>query len=123
MNSRTDVNFLVLCSNRWMMYMIILISEIKIILPNRNAIGHEGKNITEIVEEITVEAEEEMQMNNTPENQILDFAKEHGAFHRKDAELALGISQATCGRLLKRMVSNGLIVQHGKGKATYYALP
>lgn len=39
---------------------------------------------------------------------------------RKQVQEMLGISQTTSGRILKQMVEDGLIIQRGRGKNTYY---
>ena len=49
-------------------------------------------------------------------------AKKQVAFTRKDLEKTLEISQTACGRLLRRMIENGQIVQEGKGRNTHYRL-
>ena len=54
---------------------------------------------------------------------IIAMAKENGSFTRREIEKRLGISQTTCGRLLRQMVENGQIVQVGKGRNTQYHLP
>lgn len=61
-------------------------------------------------------------MKNNEAESVTALAKEQGTFTRKDIEKALGISQTTCGRLLKRMVGNGQIIQVGRGKNTHYHL-
>lgn len=53
---------------------------------------------------------------------ILQYAKEHGAVTRKQAESLLGVSQATSARILKHMVDNGLLQQEGSGKNTVYKI-
>lgn len=95
----------------------------KIILPNRNANKPKGEERISMVEEASPRFAKEVYKADTPESRVLALAREKGIFRRKDAELVLGISQATCGRLLKRMVSDGLVVQQGKGKSTRYVLP
>ncbi len=83
----------------------------KMILPNLNA---------------KVEQEESADTalgNRTAEGKVIALAKEHGAVTRKEAEALLGISQTTCGRLLKQMTANGQLIQMGKGKNTRYCLP
>lgn len=95
----------------------------KIILPNRNANKPKEEERISMVEEASPRFAEEVYKADTPESRVLALAREKGIFGRKDAELVLGISQATCGRLLKRMVSDGLVVQQGKGKSTRYVLP
>ena len=52
----------------------------------------------------------------------MKLAKENGSVSRKEIEGVLGISQSTGGRLLKKMVAAGQIVQIGKGKNTHYVL-
>ncbi len=61
-------------------------------------------------------------LENSKAESVIALAKEQGTFTRKDVEKALGISQTTCGRLLKRMVGNGQIIQEGRGKNTHYHL-
>ena len=60
--------------------------------------------------------------DNMQEDFVIDLAKKQGSFTRKDLERTLGISQTTCGRLLKRMIASGQIVQEGKGRSTHYRL-
>lgn len=59
---------------------------------------------------------------NKPAEMVITLAKEKGFFTRKEAEKRLGMSQTTCGRLLKQMVENGQIFQEGKGRNTHYYL-
>ena len=82
----------------------------KIILPNLNVHAEQDKpNV--------IPSE-----NNVAEDAVIALAKEQGIFTRKDAEKALGISQTTCGRLLKQMVGKGQIVQEGRSRNTHYRL-
>lgn len=60
---------------------------------------------------------------NGMEEEILEAAKKHGAIARRDVEEALGIGQTAAGRLLKKMLAKGLLVQNGRGKNTNYTLP
>lgn len=83
----------------------------KIILPNLNA-------KTEQKEPENTGFESSME-----EEKVIALAKERGFVTRKEVEILLGIGQTTCGRLLKQMIVNGLIVQEGKGKNTHYCLP
>lgn len=83
----------------------------KIILPNLNA-------KTEQKEPENTGSESSME-----EEKVIALAKERGFVTRKEVEILLGIGQTTCGRLLKQMIGNGLIVQEGKGKNTHYCLP
>ena len=82
----------------------------KIILPNLN---YQKKN-NKIQEDIVV--------YDCPENKILEFAKAHTQFNRKDVQDTFNLSQTTCGRILSRMKEEGQISQHGKGKNTFYIL-
>lgn len=59
---------------------------------------------------------------NKPAEMVITLAKEKGSFTRKEVEKRLGMSQTTCGRLLKQMVENGQIFQEGKGRNTHYYL-
>lgn len=80
----------------------------KIILPNLNV--HEGQK----------KPVADKSVGNEPIQVVMALAKEHGSITRKEVEKKLGISQTTCGRLLKQMVENGQIVQVGKGRNTHY---
>ena len=53
---------------------------------------------------------------------VIALAKEQGAFTKKDVEKALGVSQTTCGQLLKQMIEKGQIIQEGRSRNTYYRL-
>ena len=83
----------------------------KIILPNLNAKTEQK------------EPENTGLESSTEEEKVIALAKERGFVTRKEVEILLGIGQTTCGRLLKQMIGNGLIVQEGKGKNTHYCLP
>lgn len=63
------------------------------------------------------------EVENGMEEEILEAAKKHGAIARRDVEEALGIGQTAAGRLLKKMLAKGLLVQNGRGKNTNYTLP
>ena len=76
----------------------------KVTLPNRNAVSPAASASTE------------------PEAAIIAYLKEREFVTRKDVDALLQISQATSNRLLKRMLREGLIVQHGSGRKTRYAL-
>lgn len=80
----------------------------KIILPNLNAQSKEKS-----VEKVTARIDEN-------EQKVIELAKAQGSITRKEVEKLLNLSQTTSGRLLKRMLENGLIVQKGKGKNTQY---
>ena len=61
-------------------------------------------------------------VGSVQENLVIDLAKKQDTFTRKDLEKTLEISQTACGRLLKRMMESGQIVQEGKGRNTHYRL-
>lgn len=80
----------------------------KIILPNLNAhIKSEKFDVDKKIDDIQKKL-------------IIELSKKQGTFARKDLEGILGTSQTTCGRLLRRMVESGQIVQDGIGKNTRY---
>ncbi len=82
----------------------------KIILPNLNVHMGAGKPDADQAED------------NVQEDAVINLAKRQGIFTRKDLEKELGISQTTCGRLLRRMLEKKQIVQEGKGRNTHYRL-
>lgn len=82
----------------------------KIILPNLNVYAEQEK--TEIAPP----------KNSAEEDTVIALAKAQETFTRKDVERALGISQTTCGRLLKQMIERGQIVQEGRSRNTHYRL-
>jgi ATP-dependent DNA helicase RecG len=75
----------------------------KIVLPNRNMNGASARQDTD---------------EHTDE--VLALFEKQPVIQRRDVETALGIPSATVGRLLKKMVSNGLIKVVGAGKNTRY---
>ena len=83
----------------------------KIILPNLNAKAEPTRQ-TQINPE-----------KGMPEEKVITLIKQLGFVTRKDVEIPLGMGQSSCGRLLKKMIENGLIIQEGKGKNTHYCLP
>jgi ATP-dependent DNA helicase RecG len=83
----------------------------KIILPNLNARTEQK------------EPENAGYESSTVEEKVIALAKERGFVTRKEVESLLGMSQTTCGRLLKQMTENGQIVQTGRGKSTRYCRP
>lgn len=78
----------------------------KITLPNRNA--------------VTTDDAEDSANKESSEAQILAFIDTNGHITRKDVDALLGVSQSTANRILKRMVSAGLIYQDGSGQRTKY---
>ena len=83
----------------------------KIILPNLN------------VQTEMKKADVNKPADDDQEEAVISLAKKQGTFIRKDVQKELGISQTTCGRLLKKMVENRQIIQEGKSRNTYYRLP
>ena len=77
----------------------------KISLPNRNACS---------------KAAAPADMLKTNEERVLDFVNAAGYIVRNDVDKLLGVSQATSNRILKRMVSDGLLYQEGRGRKTRY---
>ena len=83
----------------------------KIILPNLNVKAQQK------------EPENMGYESSMEEEKVIALAKEQGFVTRKEVESLLGMSQTTCGRLLRRMTKNRQIVQTGRGKTTCYCLP
>lgn len=83
----------------------------KIILPNCNT----SSETTETASK-TVEIRED-------DDKVLALLYAQGSVTRKEIQVLLGISQTTCGRLLKNMVECGQIIQKGKGKNIHYCPP
>ena len=83
----------------------------KIILPNLN------------VQIETKKTDVNKPADDDQEEAVISLAKKQGTFTRKDVQKELGLSQTACGRLLKKMVCNGQIIQEGKSRNTHYRLP
>ena len=83
----------------------------KIILPNLNAMPEPAR-------QIQVNSEKSM-----PEEKVIALTKQRGFVTRKEIEILLGMGQSSCGRLLKKMTENGLLIQEGTGKNIHYCLP
>ncbi len=83
----------------------------KVILPNRNAIPEPAR-------QMHVNPEK-----GSPEEKVIALTKQRGFVTRKELEILLGIGQSSCGRILKKMTENGLLIQEGRGKNTNYCLP
>lgn len=82
----------------------------KIILPNLN------------VQTETKKTDVNKPAEDNQEEMIISLAKKQGIFTRKEVQKELGISQTTSGRLLKKMIGNGQIIQEGKGRSTHYRI-
>ena len=83
----------------------------KITLPNLNANMEEA------------EPRDTVPKGGTAEARVIALARKQGNITRKEVETLLDIGQSTCGRLIKQMIGDGLIVQEGKGRSTRYRLP
>ena len=77
----------------------------KITLPNRNAV------------KATDSVPNERKSN---EEKILDLIAQNDYVVRSDVDQLLDVSQTTASRILKRMVTDGLIYQDGSGRKTKY---
>ncbi len=83
----------------------------KIILPNLNAMPESARKM------------QGKPAVGTSEERVIALAKQRGFVTRKEIEILLGMGQSSCGRLLKKMIDNGLLIQEGKGKNVHYCLP
>lgn len=77
----------------------------KIILPNLN---------------VSFEREKRQDEREVQVEKVLRLDQQQGSVTRKEVEALLGIGQTTSGRLLKRMMEEGLLIQEGRGKNTCY---
>lgn len=85
----------------------------KITLPNTNV---------KCEAEASTEGKADYSLNEN-ENIVLGFVKTNGSVTRTDVESLLEISASTASRLLRRMVENDVLAQHGKGRSIKYILP
>ncbi|MCD8097688.1 MAG: hypothetical protein LUE31_06595 [Lachnospiraceae bacterium] len=83
----------------------------KIILPNLNAPSSTG---------LPTEFDKS---GETLDEKLILLLKDRGHIRRKEAEEQLGISRSVCGRILRKLVESGKIIQEGKGRNTHYHLP
>lgn len=77
----------------------------KVTLPNRNTAVKESKSSG---------------AEKTNEERILDLIGQNGEIVRSDVDRLLNVSQPTASRILKNMVSNGMLYQEGSGRKTKY---
>ena len=90
----------------------------KTILPNRNI-----KKRADVLKERTfLDHIQTSRKQESPEQRIADYLAEHGSIKRSEVEKLLGVSQATSGRLLKRMMEDGKLYRSGNGKMARYEL-
>lgn len=83
----------------------------KITLPNRNISVNNN-----------VDNSPDIDTFASHEDKILNLIASCGYVVRNDIDELLNVSQATSNRILKQMITSGLIRQSGKGKATKYLL-
>ena len=76
----------------------------KLILPNLNVETNDTSN------------------DDNPEKEILNYIEKNRSITRKGVEAITGLKQTSAGRLLSKMVQNGLITVTGQGKNTKYIL-
>ncbi len=95
-------------------------------LPNRNADSTEPKLVAESralpSASATLDAplKENTLFSPQVKQRLVALAKVHGALTRSAAQVFLSTSPATCGRLLRQMVQEGLLVMQGKGRSVFY---
>ena len=68
---------------------------------------------------------EKKQLSNEGDSQaekVIQLVRKQGMVTRKEVEKLLGTGQTTSGRLLKKMMKNGQLIQEGRGKKTHYQL-
>lgn len=68
---------------------------------------------------------EKKQLSNEGDSQaekVIQLVRKQGMVTRKEVEKLLGTGQTTSGRLLKKMMKNGQLIQEGRGKNTHYQL-
>ena len=93
----------------------------KIILPNVNA-KYETENKT-ISKSVMHQPSQPAAEPNTEEKKILEYAKTHGSITKNDAAALLKVSFSTASRVIRKMVKENLLKQHGKARNTRYAIP
>lgn len=54
------------------------------------------------------------------ERQVLAYARRHGAITRAEVEALLGVSASTASRLIRKMLEDGLLLQHGRARGVRY---
>ena len=57
------------------------------------------------------------------EQMVLQFVRTHGRVSRRDAAALCQIGTFQAGRLLRKLVEEKKLMQHGKGRAAAYVLP
>lgn len=90
----------------------------KITLPNVNA-KYEAKAVPAPIENAPSAPAPGL---DDDEQRVLDYVREHGAITRPETEELLGASASTASRLIKKMVSAGLLAQHGKARSIRYTI-
>ena len=93
----------------------------KIILPNINA-KYETENATVKTKSGTpVTVHTEKKLSDEEEN-ILEYARKHGAITRNDVIGLLEVSASTAARVIRKMVKTNLLEQKGKARNTHYTI-
>lgn len=92
----------------------------KIILPNRNV----GNDTTDIpvfkVESAAIFNNVVKKMEDSREEKILEYARNHKSFTKNDVVNLLQVSPSTAVRLIRGLVKRGLLKCNGKARSTFY---
>lgn len=91
----------------------------KITLPNINA-KYENTAVSAPTENTHAAPVQGLDGN---EHQVLAYVQAHGAVTRQQVEALLGISASSATRLIKKMVTGGLLLQTGKARNIRYIRP
>lgn len=106
------------------MYFIVCTTRntFKIILPNMNV----GNDTTDIpvfkVESAAISYNEVKKMKDNQEEKILEYARNHNSFTKKDIVDLLQVSPSTAIRLIKGLVKRNLLKCNGKARSTFYTI-
>lgn len=87
----------------------------RVVLPNINAISSKAGDTPDISASISVPS-------NTLDLDAVEFITKIGVASRHDVEQELEISTSTAIRLMRRLLDEGVIQSHGKGKNTKYTV-
>lgn len=61
-------------------------------------------------------------INLTQEEQIIEYLKKNNKINRLIVESLLDVSKTRANDILKKMISDNILIQNGTGKNTYYVL-
>lgn len=56
------------------------------------------------------------------EEKVLEYAQSHSSVTRSDVIELLEVSTSTASRVIRKMVKNNLLKQHGKARSTNYTV-